>query len=154
MRLHQVTRNALCVGLLAVTAAGCSNAVGSEVEPGADPAAKVVNGKGSVPARITLSEEAQRRLGIETTAIRSASKASASGSRLVMPYAAVVYDADGKAWAFAAASPRTYQRAPLVILSVHDNLVTLSSGPSAGTEVVTVGAAELVGAEAGISGEE
>jgi hypothetical protein len=32
--------------------------------------------------------------------------------------------------------------------------VICSSGPPAGTEVVIVGASELVGAEAGISGEE
>jgi hypothetical protein len=32
--------------------------------------------------------------------------------------------------------------------------VTLSAGPSAGTEVVTVGAPELVGVEIGIDGEE
>jgi hypothetical protein len=33
-----------------------------------------------------------------------------------------------------------------------DNLVILSSGPPAGTEVVTVGAIELWGAELGIAG--
>jgi hypothetical protein len=32
--------------------------------------------------------------------------------------------------------------------------VTLKSGPTAGTRVVTVGAAELVGVEIGIDGEQ
>jgi hypothetical protein len=153
MKAREVARYAGWVATVAL-AAGCSNAVGSESDPAADPAARVVTGEGSRPARITLSHQAERRLGIETAAVEPASATAGAGARLELPYAAVVYDADGKAWAFTSVSPRTYQRAPLAIVSVHDDVVTLRSGPPAGTEVVTVGAAELVGAEAGISGEE
>ena len=73
---------------------------------------------------------------------------------LVIPYAAVVYDADGEAWTFASPAPLTYKRAPIVIDSIKLDSAILTSGPAPGTAVVTVGASELVGMEAGISGEE
>jgi hypothetical protein len=142
------------VVLLTLGVAGCSNAVGSETDAAGDDAAVVVPGDGSAPARISLSSRAEQRLGIQTEPIAAASSRAGSSSKLVMPYSAIVYDADGRAWAFTSTGPRTYRRAPLGVLTVHDDVVTLRSGPPAGTEVVTVGAAELVGMEAGISGEE
>jgi hypothetical protein len=69
-------------------------------------------------------------------------------------YSAVIYDADGKSWAYSSPSPRTYIRVPLEINSITGKTVLLKSGPPVGTQVVVVGAPELVGAEAGISGEE
>ena len=66
----------------------------------------------------------------------------------------MVYDADGKSWTFSSPSPRTYIRVPIVISSIAGQAVQLKSGPPVGTQVVVVGAPELVGAEAGISGEE
>ena len=66
----------------------------------------------------------------------------------------MVYDEDGESWAFSSPSPRTYIRVPIVISSIAGQTVQLKSGPPVGTQVVVVGAPELVGAEAGISGEE
>ena len=71
-----------------------------------------------------------------------------------MPYAAVIYDAEGETWAFVELESGVYQRAPITIASVDGDTVRLSDGPAPGTEVVTVAAAELVGVEAGISGGE
>jgi hypothetical protein len=142
---------ALVTTMLGVT--GCGQAAASEHAPATRPAAKVEAGDGSHPARITLSEEAVRRLGIETQPVRTANRAGASAA-LLIPYSAVVYDAEGGAWAFTSLSQRTYVRAPLKILSVENDRVTLTSGPPPGTQLVTVGAAELVGTEAGINGEE
>jgi hypothetical protein len=71
-----------------------------------------------------------------------------------VPYAAVIYDADGATWAFVELEPGVFQREPLTIVSVDGENVRLSAGPAPGTEVVTVAAAELVGVEAGISGGE
>jgi hypothetical protein len=66
----------------------------------------------------------------------------------------VIYDADGATWTFVELEDGVYQRQPITIASVEGENVRLSAGPSAGTEVVTVAAAELVGVEAGISGGE
>jgi hypothetical protein len=151
MTTHNACALALVTVMLGVT--GCSQAAASEDGPAARPAAKVEPGDGSDPARITLSEDAVRRLGIQTQPVRTAN-GSGPGAALLIPYSAVVYDAEGSAWAFASASERTYVRAPLKILSIENDRVTLTSGPPPGTQLVTVGAAELVGAEAGINGEE
>jgi multidrug efflux pump subunit AcrA (membrane-fusion protein) len=73
---------------------------------------------------------------------------------LVVPYAALVYDTDGSTWVFVRQEPLTYQRSPVTVAGKDGDRVVLTDGPSAGTEVVTVGAAELVGLEVGIDGEE
>jgi hypothetical protein len=48
----------------------------------------------------------------------------------------------------------TYQRKPITVAEIDGQTVLLSAGPAAGTAVVTVGAAELLGTEYDISGEE
>jgi hypothetical protein len=73
---------------------------------------------------------------------------------LVLPYAAVIYDADGDTWTFVELESGVYRRAPITVASVDGDDVRLSAGPAPGTDVVTVAAAELVGVEAGISGGE
>ena len=64
----------------------------------------------------------------------------------------MVYDADGKSWVFSRLSADL--SAGLEISSITGKTVQLKSGPPVGTQVVVVGAPELVGVEAGISGEE
>jgi len=128
--------------------AGCSAAAeGAESDTGNAPAVVEEQADGS-PAHLVLTEEATERLGLETEPVGGAAGA------LTVPYAAVVYDADGSSWAFVELEPRVYQRAPLTITSIEGDLVQLSDGPAPGTPVVTVAAAELVGVEAGISGGE
>jgi hypothetical protein len=128
--------------------AGCQT-VASGAESGtAQAPASVEAAVDGGPARLTLTEEAVRRLGLETTPV-----AGGPGA-LTVPYSAVVYDADGGTWAFVEMEPGVYQRAPIGITAIDGAQVTLSGGPPPGTEVVTVAAAELVGVEAGISGGE
>jgi hypothetical protein len=103
------------------------------------------------PARLTLRQDAVERLGIETAPVASL---PGKPARLAVPYAAVIYDADGRSWSFSNPAPRTYIRVPVTIESVDADTAVLSAGPRVGTKVVVVGASELVGAEAGISGEE
>ena len=135
----------LAVGL---AMAGCAAQAQEPTDAAAaeEPAVVQPNEDGG-PSRLTLSPEAETRLGIETAA-------ATATPRLAVPYAAVVYDGQGAAWAFARVSDREYQRTPLTIADIIGDVALLSAGPAAGTEVVTVGAAELVGVEAGISGGE
>jgi hypothetical protein len=49
---------------------------------------------------------------------------------------------------------RTYERKPITVTDIDGAVALLSVGPPAGTPVVTVGAAELLGTEYNISGEE
>jgi hypothetical protein len=99
------------------------------------------------PARIILTEEAQHRIQLQTTVVKP------HGADVSVDDAALVYDQEGKPCVFTVIGPRTYVRAPVGIKGVQeDNLMILSSGPPAGTEVVTVGAMQLWGTELEIAG--
>ena len=76
------------------------------------------------------------------------------GAHEVIPYSAVVYDTDGSAWTYVNIAARTYVRQPITVAAISDDTALLSAGPSVGARVVTVGAAELLGTEYSISGEE
>lgn len=122
--------------------AGC--AAPPEESSSGDPAAKVEAIEGSDVSRVTLSELGAKRLGIVTKPVAAAP----GGKGMVVPYAAVVYDADGVAWTFTNPSGHSYLRAKVEISAINGPDALLSSGPVVGTPVVTVGVAELVGAEA------
>ena len=139
------------IGALALTAglglAGCQTSA-SGAEEAIAAAASVVPAPDGGPAELHLTEDSVARLGLETEPVEG----GAGG--LTIPYAAVVYDAQGDSWAFVQQEPGIYQRAPITITEVEGDTVRLSEGPEPGAEVVTVAAAELVGVEAGISGGE
>jgi hypothetical protein len=95
--------------------------------------------------RITLEEQAVTRLDLQTGEVR---EGSVDGQpRLLVRHSAIVYDADGSAWAYTVVERLTYERAPVEVDQVVGEDALLTSGPSVGTEVVTVGVAELYGAE-------
>lgn len=142
-RSYRITMLLIAVGL---ATAGCFEAQGADSTT-AEVASVVLSDDG-VPGVITLSEAAENRLDVQTAQVTQ------GGSGTVIPYAAVVYEADGSSWAFVRTEPQTYQRAAIAISTITGDQVALTSGPPAGTEVVTVGAAELVGVEIGIDGEE
>jgi hypothetical protein len=99
------------------------------------------------PAKVILTEEAQHRVQLQTTLVKP------HGADVSVDHAALVYDQEGKPWVFTVIGPLTYVRAAVGIKEVGgDNLLILSSGPPAGTEVVTVGAIELWGTELEIAG--
>lgn len=135
--------------LLAVAGLGLSGC--SSVSPGAEVAApfgepatvRTVAGTGL--AEVTLTARAVERLGVETVAVRPA-----GGSRLTIPYSAVLYDANGGTWAFASTAPRTFVRERITVVTIDGTVAVLSLGPAVGTDVVSVGAAELYGAELGV----
>jgi hypothetical protein len=72
-----------------------------------------------------------------------------AGTRKVVAHSAVVYDAKGKTWVYVATDALTFVRQPITVDYVDGDLAVLSDGPAAGTKVVTVGAAELLGTEFG-----
>lgn len=77
---------------------------------------------------------------------------SGSGTpRKVVPYSAVLYDVSGNTWVYTNPEPLVFVREPIVVDYIEGDLVVLLEGPSLGTPVVTVGAAELFGAETGVS---
>jgi len=96
--------------------------------------------------QLTLSAKAAERLGVATAPV------AATGSMLSIPYAAVVYDAEGATWAYVNAEPLVYLREAITVEEIDGDVALISAGPPTGTTVVTTGAAELYGAEIGVGG--
>ncbi|MDB5313334.1 MAG: hypothetical protein JWO38_7536 [Gemmataceae bacterium] len=70
---------------------------------------------------------------------------------LTAPWAAVVFDINGGAWVYERTGERTYARRRVSVRYVHGGTAVLAAGPAPGTAVVTAGAAELFGTDAGFS---
>jgi hypothetical protein len=97
--------------------------------------------------RVILSPAAAKRLAIETVPV---STAVIDGKRrLVIPYAAVLYDPNGEAWTYTSPKPRTFVRHDIDVALVRGGVAVLAKGPSAGTRILTVGATEVWGVEYG-----
>ena len=93
-------------------------------------------------AKLTLTEKGIERLDLKTETVKAG-----TGTNVLLPYAALLYDASGKTWVYTNPAPRVYQREPVTVAKVEGGVVTASTGPAVGTTIVTVGAAELFGAE-------
>src|SRR3712207_6362085 len=94
-------------------------------------AAKVTSVDGGRTRQVTLTQEAADRLVIETTPVKeSIVPPRTSGGpvavRTVVPYAALLYDPDGTAWAYTTARPLTYVRHKLDVDYISGDLVVLS----------------------------
>jgi hypothetical protein len=138
---------AVCAGLLliagVVSLSACREAssgydyeMASHHEP-----AKLEPIKGTDVQRVIFDAEAAKRVGLQTAPIRQ------DGRKEIMPYAALIYDAEGDTYAYTAPKPLTYVRQQIDIDHYDGNSVVLSDGPPAGTEVVTVGVDEVYGTE-------
>jgi hypothetical protein len=141
-----IVRRWLMLGALAaaVPLAACS--AQDSAEPAAEGPATVEEIPGSELSRLTLSAMAVERLGIETATVGE------DGSQLTVPYAAVLYDSEGRTWAYATPEENVFVRHELVIDRIDGNVAFVAEGPPAGTAVVTTGAAELFGTETGVGG--
>jgi hypothetical protein len=143
---HQV--RAACAGLVLIACVVSLSACGGEASSGYDyetashhVPAKLEPIKGTDVQRVIFDAEAAERVGLKTAPIRQ------DGQETVMPYEAVIYGADGNTYTYTAPEPLTYVRQEINIDHVAGDSVMLSDGPPTGTEVVTVGAAEVYGTE-------
>jgi len=95
--------------------------------------------------RLTLTEKAAERLGLETVPVSTQEMDGAE--RMVIPYAALLYDPSGQAWVYVNVEPLVFVRQEITVDSIDGDEVFLSEGPEAGATVVTLGATELFGSE-------
>jgi hypothetical protein len=131
------------IGLFVVAACllpACTEASGEGGDT--EPVATVEAVPGSDLSRVVLSSAGADRLGIETAPV----EAIADGG-LVVPYAAILYDPTGRTWVYTNPEPLTYVRAEVSVTAIRHGDAIATSGPPAGTEVVTTGASELLGTE-------
>ena len=139
---------AACAGLVliagVVSLSACSEAAstGYDYETASHHVpAKLEPIKGTDVQRVIFDAKAAERVGLQTAPIRQ------NGHATLIPYDAVIYDADGNAYAYTAPEPLTYVRQEISIDHMDGDSVVLSEGPPAGTEVVTVGVDEVYGTE-------
>jgi hypothetical protein len=111
---------------------------------------------GSPVHKLTLTELAVQRLDVQTQPVAGAPGAAPAPGTVplaAVPVRALVYDPEGRSWVYTSPAPLTFVRAPVVLDHVEADLAVLKQGPPLGTDVVTVGAPELLGTEYGV-GEE
>lgn len=104
--------------------------------------AKVEKNADTGIAKLTLTQRGVDRLELKTEPVTAG-----AGTEIKLPYGALMYDANGKTWVYTSPEPRVFARHELIVSKVEAGVVTATAGPPAGTQVVTVGAAELFGAE-------
>lgn len=143
-------RSAAAVSMaIAVLGAGCTH-LNEETE---------TEGSGYQPAEVTpipgeedlaevsLTPEAAENLGIKTMPV------TGSKGILSVPSSAVQYLPDGEAFVYTSPENLTYLRAAVTVIRDDGPFTTLSKGPEPGTQVVAVGAPQLLGTEFQIDGE-
>jgi hypothetical protein len=140
--MKQISRAMIVTAILVIAALQLSACSDTSTDAAADDAPATVEPiKGTDLSSVTLSERAAKRLGIETATVRR------RGSRKVVPYDAVLYDASGKTFTYTSPKPRVFVRHSLDVARIDGDKAILISGPAVGTQVVTVGSQELYGSE-------
>jgi hypothetical protein len=136
----------LVVVASALLLGGCGQAATEKAEPGP---AIVEPIDGSSLSRLTLTDEAAERIGIETAAVTTG-----SAGRILVPTKTVLYDENGQAWVYTNPEGNVFLRAEITVVGTDGDETVLSAGPPADTRVVTVGVAELWGTELGVGDPE
>jgi hypothetical protein len=109
-----------------------------------DEPVKVEHPEGTDVARLTLTAKAAERLGIQTARVEE------KGKQMRVSSGAVLVDPDGDFWVYTNPEPLVFVRHVIRIDYEEGGKAYISAGPRPGTKVVTVGVAELYGAEFGI----
>jgi len=121
----------MTLGVVALS--GCAE-VESESESGYEPSKL---GK----AHVEFTAEGARRTGLQTEAV------ARSGSRVSVPYAALLYGPEGKTYVYTSPEELRYVKEQVRVARIDGERVVLARGPPAGTPVVTVGVVEVYGTE-------
>jgi hypothetical protein len=138
LRSQRTLRRCFGLVVLGVAVAGCQEVPSNLVEYQPYEVQPI---DGTDLNRVTLDDRIAARIDLQTT------KVQADGKRRLVPHAALIYNPDGDVFVYTRAEPETYVRAPVKVSEIIGDDVVLSKGPSPGTVIVTVGAAELLATE-------
>ncbi len=122
--------------LLVLPLSGCGTR-SANIEVAEEGAVKVEHLDGADPTRLTLTEEAAKRLDIQTAPVQEDA----------IPYAAVLYDTEGNTWVYTNPEPLIFVRSAITVDHIEGNQAFLVKGLPSGSAVVTTGAEELYGSE-------
>lgn len=133
--------------LAVFTLAACAETAASSTHEKIQPA-QVEKIEGTELNRVILTEKAAQRLDLQTAKVQE--EQVDGKQQLVVPYSAVIYDLEGATWMYVSPAPLTYVRESITVDHIEGDMAYLVEGPATGTEVVTVGVAELYGTDTGI----
>ncbi|HVF77539.1 MAG TPA: hypothetical protein VNA28_04530 [Solirubrobacteraceae bacterium] len=133
--------SATLAALVAASSLAACTEVKKEAAEGYSPVEKLsYNKKGDVTA-VELKQEGADRISLRTGTVQG------DHGHATIPYAALLYHADGGAYVYTNPKGLTYVPTHIEIGRVLNDRVELKHGPPAGTKVVTQGAQEVHGAE-------
>ena len=135
-RVHLFLSMLVMLAALGLAACAPNYSTTTKIEP-----ATIKLIEGSDLKQVVLTEKAAERLGLETV--------PAEG--MTVPYSAVIYDTQGNAWIYTNPEPLTFVRAPIEIDHIDGDQAFLTRELESDAPIVTVGVAELYGAETGVS---
>jgi hypothetical protein len=128
------------LAVIGLSLAACSE-VETETATGYEPARlESVKGRDDLK-RVTVTAEGARRIDLKTAEVKRLD------GRTAVPYAALIYDPEGNTYVYTSSAPLSFLRKEVEVQRIDADRVLLSEGPPVGTTVVTVGAAEIHGAE-------
>jgi hypothetical protein len=125
---------------LAMLATACGGTIADKYVIEGEPAhAEPIAGTDQV--KVTMTEQAARRIGLETAVVQKTAKG------LAVPASATFVDPEGHWWVYTNPNPFVYVRQGITVQREEGDLRYYTSGPAAGTKVVTVGVQEIHGVE-------
>jgi hypothetical protein len=111
---------------------------------------KVEKPEGTSLTRLRIEQRVFDRIRIKTSTVRQVERFGGDTSRRVVDYSAVVYEPKGDTAVYTNPEPLVFVRQPVKVDYIEGDVAVLADGPPAGTAVVTVGTAELLGMEFGV----
>ena len=102
---------AVLILILSLQLASCSPK--SEANSPETPPAQVVHQGGEVASRITLTADAAKRLDLQTETVQAENVGGVE--RVLVPYAALIYDTTGNTWIYTSPNTLTYDRVPVTV---------------------------------------
>lgn len=136
------------VTVIGLQLAGCSKPASyTKVEPFSTKKENGIN-------KVTFTEKAMERAAVKTAPLQEGKVDGADNAspRPFVPYSALMYVPTGETFIYTSPTPRTFVRQAVNVDYIAKDVVVLKDGPPKGTEIVTVGAAEIFGAEVGNGG--
>ena len=90
---------------------------------------------------VTFTKTGVERADVSTTPV------SQGKGQSELPYAALLYNADGSTFVYTATGPRTYRYTPIDLKKIVGETIYFTGGPKPGTPVVTSGVPQVHGAD-------
>ena len=100
--------------------------------------------------RVRIEQRVFDRIRIKTDTVSEVERFGGDTARKIVDYSAIVYEPKGDTAVYTNPSPLLFVRQPVKVDYIEGDVAVLADGPPAGTAVVTVGTAELLGMEFGV----